>query len=154
MLNVPIRASDTTGQTEQLDVIVNVLDVNEPPLAFTDNYEASSGLLLTVESENSVLADDSDVDGDSLTATLVSDVSNGQLTLLDNGTFFYTSDDGFTGTDSFIYQANDGSLDSNPATVNINVTAAEGESDEDVLSAGLETMIDSALADEEDWLFA
>ena len=154
VLNVPIRASDTTGQTEQLDVIVNVLDVNEPPLAFTDNYEASSGLLLTVESENSVLADDSDVDGDSLTATLVSDVSNGQLTLLDNGTFFYTSDDGFTGTDSFIYQANDGSLDSNPATVNINVTAAEGESDEDVLSAGLETMIDSALADEEDWLFA
>ena len=111
-------------------------------------------MLLTVESENSVLADDSDVDGDSLTATLVSDVSNGQLTLLDNGTFFYTSDDGFTGTDSFIYQANDGSLDSNPATVNINVTAAEGESDEDVLSAGLETMIDSALADEEDWLFA
>ena len=71
-----------------------------------------------------VLANDSDPEGSALTAILVSSPSNGTLTLNADGTFNYTPNSGFTGIDSFTYKANDGSLDSNVATVTITVTAA------------------------------
>jgi hypothetical protein len=48
--------------------------------------------------------------------------SNGTLTLNSNGSFTYTPNPSFFGTDSFTYQANDGALDSNIATVAITVT--------------------------------
>jgi VCBS repeat-containing protein len=66
-----------------------------------------------------VLLNDTDPEGDPLTALLVSDVSNGTLTLNADGSFSYTPDADFTGTDSFTYKANDGELDSDPATVTI-----------------------------------
>ena len=69
-----------------------------------------------------VLANDTDVDGDTLTAVLVDTVSNGTLTLNDNGSFTYTPDPYFNGTDSFTYRAKDAELTSEIATVKINVT--------------------------------
>ena len=47
--------------------------------------------------------------------------SHGSLTLNTDGTFTYTPNTGFMGTDSFTYIANDGVLDSAPATVTIEV---------------------------------
>jgi hypothetical protein len=46
------------------------------------------------------------------------------LTLNPNGSFTYTPNAGFVGTDSFTYRANDKALDSAPATVTVKVTAA------------------------------
>ena len=60
----------------------------------------------------------------SLSASLVSDVSNGTLTLNADGTFTYTPDTGYTGPDSFTYQLDDGSQFSNVATVSLDVTNA------------------------------
>ncbi len=68
-----------------------------------------------------VLANDSSGNGKALTATLVSGPSNGQLTLNSDGTFSYTPNAGFTGTDTFTYTASDGSSTSAPATVTITV---------------------------------
>src|SRR5207248_488803 len=48
--------------------------------------------------------------------------THGQLTLNPNGTFTYTPDSNFIGTDTFQYKANDGYLDSNVATVTITVS--------------------------------
>src|SRR6185436_12866659 len=62
------------------------------------------------------------VDNDPLTSVLVSDVSHGTLTLNADGSFTYTPDLNFNGVDSFTYRANDGTADSNVATVTINVT--------------------------------
>ena len=70
-----------------------------------------------------VLGDDSDPDDDPLSAVLVSGPSHGTLTLNGNGSFRYTPAGNFTGSDSFSYRANDGTLTSNPATVTISVTA-------------------------------
>ncbi len=71
---------------------------------------------------SSVLNNDTDVDGDPLTAILVTDVSNGTLVLNADGTFTYTPDPNFSGVDSFTYKANDGTADSNTVTVTLNVT--------------------------------
>ncbi len=76
----------------------------------------------TVNNPTSVLANDSDDDGDSLTAVLVSNVSHGLLNFYSNGTFNYTPNTNFIGNDSFTYVANDGQTNSLPATVNLTIT--------------------------------
>src|SRR5207248_10700353 len=58
-----------------------------------------------------------DVDGDPLTAILVSGPSHGSLTLNGNGSFTFTPAANYNGSDSFVYKVNDGTADSNLATV-------------------------------------
>ena len=72
-----------------------------------------------------VVANDTDVDGDSLTASLVSGTSNGTLTLNADGSFSYTPDPDFNGTDSFTYQVSDGTDTTGPVTVTLNVGATD-----------------------------
>ena len=55
-----------------------------------------------------MLANDSDPDGDPLTAVLVTGPAHGTLTLNANGSFTYTPTANYTGPDSFIYRASDG----------------------------------------------
>jgi hypothetical protein len=71
-----------------------------------------------------VLANDTDVNGDSLTATLVSGTSHGQINLNSNGSFNYTPVSDYSGTDTFTYKANDGKTDSNTGTVTLTVIAS------------------------------
>lgn len=70
-----------------------------------------------------VLANDTDIDSESLTAVLVSGPSHGDLTLNPDGSFTYAPDTDFAGGDSFTYKANDGAGDSNVATVSIRIFA-------------------------------
>src|SRR5207253_1542409 len=70
-----------------------------------------------------VLANDTDPDGDTKTAALVAGPSHGTLTLNANGSFSYTPAADYNGPDSFIYNASDGTLTSNVATVAITVVA-------------------------------
>ncbi|MCJ7693675.1 MAG: DUF4982 domain-containing protein [Sedimentisphaerales bacterium] len=93
---------------------------NTAPAANDDSYSTYSGETLDVWLYG-VTSNDMDAEADPLTAILVSDVSNGILTLNSDGTFEYTPDTGFSGTDSFTYKANDGTDDSNIATVTISV---------------------------------
>jgi hypothetical protein len=69
-----------------------------------------------------VLANDSDVDDQPLTAVLVESTDSGTLDLQADGAFTYTPNAGFVGTDSFVYRAHDGSLSSGDATVTITVS--------------------------------
>jgi VCBS repeat-containing protein len=70
-----------------------------------------------------VLTNDTDVENNPLTAILVSGPSHGTLTLNASGSFTYTPAANFNGTDSFTYKANDGTADSNIATVTLTVKA-------------------------------
>jgi len=116
------------GISNTATVTITVTSVNDAPVATDDsNSVAEDGVL----SGASVLANDSDLHGGApgenntpLTAALVSDVTNGTLTLNPNGTYTYTPDPDFNGTDSFTYQAVDqlGGV-SNTATVTITVTS-------------------------------
>jgi VCBS repeat-containing protein len=96
-------------------------DCNDPPVAVNDAYTVAEGGTLNVPAPG-VLANDSDPDGDPITAVLVTGPAHGTVTLNPNGSFTYVHDGSETLTDSFTYKANDGSLDSNVATVTFTVT--------------------------------
>jgi len=64
-----------------------------------------------------------DIEGDSLSYSLVSNASNGTAVISSTGTLTYTPNADFNGTDSFTYKVNDGTEDSNIATVTVTVTA-------------------------------
>ena len=95
----------------------------QAPLATDDDYLATAGATLTVDAPG-VLANDSHPQGDTLTALLEEDVTNGLLELDADGGFRYTPNDGFTGEDSFTYRASDGILHSEIANVTITVVPA------------------------------
>jgi VCBS repeat-containing protein len=109
--------SDNNGGSNTYTVTVNVLPVNDAPVA---NNDSASGNEDSVISGN-VLGNDADVENDALAAILVSGPANGSLTLNTDGSFNYTPNANFNGTDSFTYKANDGALDSNVATVTLTV---------------------------------
>lgn len=112
--------SDGNGGTESATVSVVVTEVNDAPVANDDNYAMSQGASLIIGAPTGSLSNDTDIEDNSLTAVLVDDVQHGSLTLNDDGSFDYTPNFFFWGTDSFTYKANDGD-DSNTATVTLDV---------------------------------
>jgi VCBS repeat-containing protein len=92
------------------------------PTAVDDAYATDEDAPLSVAAPG-VLGNDTDPDGDTLAAALVSGPSHGTLTLNPDGSFTYTPDANYNGPDSFAYRATDGSLDSNTATVSLTVSA-------------------------------
>ena len=102
---------------------ITVDAVNDAPVAVDDSYATDEDTPLTVAAPG-VLGNDTDVDGDPLTRGAGRPVpANGTLTLNADGTFTYTPNANFNGSDSFTYKANDGTVDSNVATVTITVDA-------------------------------
>jgi VCBS repeat-containing protein len=95
---------------------------SSPPVAVPDAYSVIGGGTLTVAGPG-VLGNDTDADGDPLTAQLVSNPTQGTLNLSPNGSFQYVAPDGAAGSDSFTYHANDGTSDSNTVTVTITIQA-------------------------------
>ena len=96
---------------------------NNVPIAQADNYQTSQGTQLRVTAAAGLLNNDSDADGDSLVALLVSTTAHGPLSLNTNGGFVYTPITGFVGTDSFTYRCSDGKSVSATATVTITITS-------------------------------
>jgi adhesin/invasin len=95
--------------------------VNQPPSAMPDNYTVTAGQTLS-EPAPGVLANDTDPDGDALTASLVDQATNGSVTLLPDGSFTYVPNAAFVGQDTFTYTANDSTDTTAPVTVTIDVT--------------------------------
>ena len=99
-------------------ILIPVPPPPTPPVANDDAYATSTGTALAVPAEG-VLANDTDVNHDVLTAILASGPSNGTLTLNADGSFNYAPQVGFHGTVQFSYEAFDGTFLSNTATVTI-----------------------------------
>ena len=95
---------------------------NSAPIANNDSFEVTKGEILSVSAQNGVQANDTDGNDDPLTAGVASGPSNGELALNSDGSFTYTPDTAFTGSDAFTYTVNDGELTSNIATVTIEVS--------------------------------
>jgi uncharacterized repeat protein (TIGR01451 family) len=94
--------------------------VNQSPVAVSDTYTTTRNAVLTVAAPG-VLGNDTDADGDTLTATLASNVLTGMLNLRPNGSFIYTPTLNYTGQVTFTYRATDSLALSNPALVTITV---------------------------------
>src|SRR5438067_375194 len=116
------KANDGTVDSSAAIVSITVTAVNDPPVAANDSYAATEDTVLTIAAPG-VLANDSDVDGDPLTAPIVVAPGHGAVTLNATGSFTYTPAANYNGPDSFTYKANDGALNSNIATVAIAVAA-------------------------------
>jgi VCBS repeat-containing protein len=113
-------ASDGIANSNVATVSIVVSPVNQAPVAANDTYSTAVNTTLTVSAPG-VLANDRDPDGDPITAVLVSQPADGTLTFNADGSFTYTPAAGFSGSDSFTYQASDGQLQSNVATVTIDM---------------------------------
>jgi len=117
------KSNDGVADSNVATVNLTIVAVNDAPVAGNDSYSTNEDTPLTVTSAAGVLANDTDVDGDALTAILVSSPANGTLTLNADGSLTYTPNANWNGTDSFTYKANDGVADSNVAVVTIAVNA-------------------------------
>jgi thiol-disulfide isomerase/thioredoxin/uncharacterized membrane protein YphA (DoxX/SURF4 family) len=113
-------ANDGEDDSEAATVTITVDPVNDPPVAEDDAYATDEDTALNVTPPG-VLGNDSDADGDPLTAVLDTGTSSGTLTLNPDGSFDYVPGLDFDGTDGFTYVANDGEDDSEAAAVTITV---------------------------------
>ena len=96
---------------------ITVTPVNDPPNAVDDSATTRQGRAVTI----SVLANDTDVEGDSLTIDSVDNPQHGTAVIAGNAVT-YTPDADFSGTDRFDYRARDASDDSERARVTVVVT--------------------------------
>ena len=99
-------------------IIRNLVPVNVPPVA--DDQRVSANTADPTE----ITLTATDPGGNPLTYSIVSQPQSGTITDLneDTGSLVYTSNAGFTGQDRFTFKANDGTVDSNTATVRVTVS--------------------------------
>ena len=116
--------ADDGDESPPATVSITITNVNDAPVGVNDSYSVNEDVTLTVALvANGVLANDTDADGETLTAELVTSTSNGVLTLNTNGTFTYVPAADFNGSDSFTYRPRDALVPGNNATVSITVNA-------------------------------
>ena len=125
------------SDTATITVTVNA--VNDAPTAAGDSYDAVQNVTL-VTAAPGVLGNDSDADGDGLTAVLETAPITGTLVISPDGSFSYAPPVGYTGSVTFTYRADDGTAQSAPATVTLNV---QQDTDGDGLSDAAEGSADS-----------
>ena len=116
--------SDGNGGTDAATVAVDVTPVNDEPVAVDDSGLTTAEDTATTIAEASLLDNDSDADGDSLSISGVDAVSaqGGAVTLNPDGSVAYTPGADFNGTDSFGYTISDGNGGTDTATITVEVT--------------------------------
>jgi hypothetical protein len=115
---------------------------NAAPVADNDSYNTPKNTLLNAAT---VLTGDTDADNDPLTAIKVTDPAHAaSFTFNSDGTFAYTPVNGYTGDDTFTYKANDGTADSNVATVTITVANSAPVADNDAYNTLMGTLLNGA----------
>lgn len=106
--------------TASADVYVSVASVPDAPIANDDVVVTTKGKSISI----SVLANDSDADGDALVVGSVTAASHGNTSIASDGTVVYSPADGFAGDDEFRYRAVDTTGRSAFAKVSVEVRPA------------------------------
>ncbi|MGZ7011384.1 MAG: Ig-like domain-containing protein, partial [Ilumatobacteraceae bacterium] len=138
-------ASDESLSTNAT-VNITVTSVDDPPVAQDDSAEVNQHEYVDIP----VLGNDSDIDSSGLTPTNIDNISpaGASATVNADGTVRYTAPATYTGPGSFTYQASDGTLSSNTATVNVTVFPAicsnDTVSDQDGSTVGTFTRLDDS----------
>jgi VCBS repeat-containing protein len=114
-------ANDGTVNSSAALLTITVTPVNDAPGAANDAYGLNKNTTLSVAAAG-ILANDTDLDGDSLTASVVSSTIHGSLNLSSNGAFTYQPNSNYFGADSFTYRASDGIATSGLAAVTLTIT--------------------------------
>lgn len=144
---VTVEVDDGSGSvTTDFELVVRA--VNDAPVSADDAYEMLQTDVLTVSGDAGVLANDTDQDDTELTAELDDDVTDGTLSLSDDGSLEFTPSEAFSGVVEFTYVASDGDLQSLPATVTI--TVSQVDADEDDVSDMIDNCVGVANSDQAD----
>jgi len=100
-----VTVSDGKGGLTLVTVNITVTPVNDPPIAVDDKITTYADIPVT----GNLLTNDSDPEGDQLVINTIpaTPPANGILVINPDGSFSYTPNPGFTGTDSFVYQVCD-----------------------------------------------
>jgi Ca2+-binding RTX toxin-like protein len=123
-IDVKVTASD--GVLSASDVFALVITpVNDNPLAVNDTGLTTAFNTALTILPATLLANDSDVDGDTLTIGAVSGVVNGTVALTSNGSVVFTPTAGYSGAASFSYTVSDGRGGTATATVSLTVQAGQ-----------------------------
>ena len=115
------QVNDGNGGTDTATVNLTINPVNDAPVANDDFVLLAEGGTYS-DPGLGVVTNDTDIEGDTLTATLVTGPSNGVVTLNPNGSFSYTHDGSETTVDSFTYRIDDGNGGTATATVFVTIT--------------------------------
>ena len=124
------QARDGPRLSTVTTVSLYVAGANDPPVSRDDSYFVANPTSitsnsLTVLAATGVLANNTDINGQTITALLVTGPSHGSLKLVSEGSFTYNPNAGFGWIDTFTYRAVDsGQLQGNLATVTIQVTSS------------------------------
>ncbi|MEV6580416.1 FG-GAP-like repeat-containing protein [Streptomyces sp. NPDC051582] len=118
-----VTANSNSSATFVNDASVLLNTTNRPPAAANESYGHIGADTPLVVGAPGVLGNDTDPDGNTLTASVVNGPAHGTLTLNPDGSFAYQPAGAYVGNDSFTYEATDGTDDSNVATVTIGVSA-------------------------------
>ncbi len=113
---ITYTVTDPDGLTDTATVTVTVNPVNDAPVAADDTATTDEDTAITID----VLGNDTDVDGDTLTITNVSDPANGTAEIV-GGKVVYTPNADFNGTDTLTYTVSDGNGGTDTATVTVTV---------------------------------
>ncbi|MBD2013333.1 DUF4347 domain-containing protein [Microcoleus sp. FACHB-53] len=136
-VSVSDGALNTTPATVSIPA-GSFIPVNDAPVATGDTTTTSQNTAVNI----SVLANDSDIEGNSLSLSLGTNPSNGTVQINNNGTasilsddfLTYTPNNSFSGTDSFNYTINDGNGGTATATVTVAVgKTLDGTNKDDLL---------------------
>ena len=114
------EVSDVAGVSDEAEVVIEVVPVNDAPVAIPESFVLDEDELLVVDTAaNSILANDEDLEGEVLSAILDEGVRHGTLSLDASGLFAYAPEENFFGTDSFSYRVSDGVFESAPVMVTL-----------------------------------
>jgi len=114
-VDITVTVTDANGATDSKTVALTINPVNDAPVASDDTASVASNSYVLID----VLANDSDIDGDTLTITSITQPSSGEATI-DNGKIKYVPASNFNGTVEFNYTISDG-IDSATAKVTVDV---------------------------------
>jgi hypothetical protein len=130
---------DAGAAMEAIRNRVDPVDNNTAPVAVDDTASTTQGTPITI----SVLANDSDADGDPLSVVSVTDLVNGTVVINNDQTITYTPNSSFSGTDSFTYTISDGQGGTATATVSITVSSDDQDAGEAVRVVDIDGSVSS-----------
>jgi Ca2+-binding RTX toxin-like protein len=134
-----LSATDSGGLSVSTDVALAITPVNDNPVAVKDMGFTANGLTPLIISPATLLANDSDVDGDVLSIISVGGATNGSVRLV-NGNVSFTAAAGIAGIGTFSYTVSDGHGGTATTTASVLIPVITGTS-------GSDTLIGTALAD-------
>ena len=122
----PTRIADSEGITAEATVEITIVGVNAAPVAANDESETEEDTALEILVED-LLGNDSDVDSEELTLSVVGQPLHGTLEDQGDGTSRLYAGRELSGSDQFTYELSDGDGTSNLATVFLTVTPVNDE---------------------------